>query len=73
MTTPDFRALLQELVTSFEQNCSDYIVNPQFYPEVARARAALNAEPEGEGPTEPNVKAVRSGNFSDPGIWEIKP
>ena len=24
-------------------------------------------------PTEPNVKAVRSGNFLDPGTWEIKP
>ena len=72
MSSPDFRALLQELVTSFEQNCSDYIVNPQFYPEVARARAAL-AQPEGEDVAEPNAKAVRSGNFSDPAIWEIKP
>jgi hypothetical protein len=48
MTTPDFRALLQELVTSFEQNCSDYI---DILDLMDCARAAL-AEPEGEGPSD---------------------
>ena len=44
MTDP--RDLIQRLADSLAENCSDYIVNPQFYPEVAEARAYLAAHPE---------------------------
>ena len=72
MTTPDFRALCADLLKLAEES-DDYLLRvPEVVRLVDRARAAL-AQPEGEGPTEPNAKAVRSGNFLDPGIWEIKP
>jgi len=35
--------------------------------------AAPPAPKAGEVPSEPNVKAVRSGKFLDPATWEIKP
>jgi hypothetical protein len=45
--------------------------------EVVRAlngRPATPPAPEVGGlPSEPNVKAVRSGKFLDPATWEIKP
>ena len=48
--------LIRRLADSLSENCTDYIVNPQFYPEVAEARAYLAAHPEpAAGPTRRQV------------------
>ena len=52
---------------------SDPITLQEISDRAEIARAALAAEPAEEGPSKPNVKAVRSGKFLDPATWEIKP
>jgi len=56
---------------------SDARINALNTAEIILARwgrpPAPPAPEAGEVPSEPNVKAVRSGKFLDPATWEIKP
>lgn len=60
MAEPTAFNLIKRLADSLAENCTDYVVNPQFYPEVAEARAYLAAHPEPvAGPTDEEWEAIK--------------
>ena len=68
MTTPDFRAELQRLVQAYDEHGGRWPEHDEraLFDAVEAARAALQAEPEGEGPSEKDLYDLAAEFNGDP-------
>ena len=65
----DFRALCEELVDDLEMSDWPYKLKEVFRADIARARAALEAQPEPQGPTDEELRAFYDSEDNDEYEW----